>query len=266
MDAGDGPVLEVVELVAGEVGDFVVSEGSFEAALGGLEDLGVVAGVFGLGHLFDNAGKDVLLVFAALFVAGAVEFAFAGELEGAFAIDVVGASIVVAAAGIKCPLGIDIDAAHGVDDFDDGMEADLDGVVDLDIEEIFDGGFAHLDAIHTGVGELVFNAGGAVKLDVGVARNVDEENFGVAWIDDSDNINVAAGAVGNLAAWSIGARNINNEWLGGDIDGAAKIWGLGADFEFEDDASVVGKGSFALLCEIIDIAVAKDNGRNLGVI
>ena len=248
MDAGDGPVLEVVELVAGEVGDFVVSERGFEAAFGGLEDLGVVAGVFGFGHLFDNASEDVLLVFAALFVAGAVEFAFAGELEGAFAIDVVGASIVVAAARIKRPLGIDIDATHGVDDFDDGMEADFDGVVNFDIEEILDGGFAHLDAVHAGVGEFVAKASGAVKLDISVAWDVDEEDLGLFGINDGKDVNIAAGAVGNLAAWGVRARNIDNKWLGGDIDGAAEIWGFGADFELENNASIVGKGGFALLC------------------
>lgn len=79
LDAFDGPFAHGVELVAGEVGDFVVSERGIEAAFGGGEDVGIADGVVRVGHFLDNLRQDLLLVLAAVAVAGGVRFTFARE-------------------------------------------------------------------------------------------------------------------------------------------------------------------------------------------
>lgn len=76
-----------------------------------------------------------------------------------------------------------------------------------------------MHAIDAGMGELVAIAGGAVKLDIIVARNGSEENFVRLGVDGGEYVNIAAAAlhVGHVAI-SVDATDVDREWFGGDVD------------------------------------------------
>lgn len=209
--------------------------------------------VMWVGHFGDDFLNNLLLVLAAVAVAGSVGITFAGKCEGAGAVDVLVETFIkhaLPALQLKSLVGIDINTAEGVDDFNNSLEADLDGIVNLNAEQILDGVFAHFDAVDAGVGELVFVAGGAVKLDVVIARDGNQEDAGGFWIDDRHDIDIAAGGLGDGAA-RVGAGKIDSERFGGDVNGLAKIWGVGADFELVNNTGVVDKSRVGVLGEII---------------
>ena len=206
-----------------------------------------------VGHFGDDFLDNLLLILAAVAVAGSVGIALAGESEGAGAINILVEPLLkhaLPALQFQWLVGIDIDAAKCVDDLDDSLEADLASVVNLNAEQIFDGVFGHLDAVDAGVGELVFIAGGTVELDVIVARDRNEEDACGLWIYDGDDINIAAGGLGD-GATRVGAGNIHCERLGGNVDGLAEVWCIGADFKLVNNARVVGKGRVGVFGEII---------------
>ena len=215
--------------------------------------MGPAHGIVWVGHLGDDFFNNLLLVLAAVAVAGSVGIAFAGESEGAGAVDVLIEAFIkhaLPALQLKSLVGIDINAAEGVHDFDNSLEADLDGIVNLNAEQILDSIFAHFDAVDAGVGEFVLVAGGAVKLDVIIARDGNQEDAGGFWIDDRHDIDIAAGGLGD-GATRVGARKVDGERFGGDVNGLAKIWGVGADLELVNHASVVDESRVGVLGEII---------------
>ena len=215
--------------------------------------MGPADGVVWVGHFGDNFFNNLLLVLAAVAVAGGIGITFAGESEGAGAVDVLIEAFIkhaLPALQAKLLVGININAAEGIHDFDNSLEADLDGIVDLNAEQILDGVFAHFDAVDAGVGELVLVAGGAVELDVVIARDGNQEDAGGFWIDDRHDIDIAAGGLGDGAA-GVGAGKIDGERFGSDVNGLAKIWGVGADFELVNNTGVVDKSRVGVLGEII---------------
>ena len=206
-----------------------------------------------VGHFGDNFLNNLLLVLAAVAVAGSVGITFASESEGAGAVDVRVEALIkhaLPALQLQSLIGIDINTAEGVHDLNNRLEADLDGIVDLNTEQIFDCIFAHFDAVDAGVGELVLVAGSAVELDVIIARDGNQEDAGGFWIDDRHDIDIAAGGLGDGAA-RVGAGKIDGKRFGGDVNGLAEIWGVGADFELVNNTGVVDKSRVGVLGEII---------------
>ena len=78
--------------------------------------------------------------------------------------------------------------------------------------------FAHVNAVDSGVSELDAEAGGAVKLDVVVARGVDEEDFAGDGVDDGDNIGVGAGGSVLDGGAGVGARDVDDDGRGAEVD------------------------------------------------
>ncbi len=99
--------------------------------------MGPADGVMWVGHFGNNLFNNLLLVLAAVAVAGGVGITFAGKSEGASAVYVLIEAFVkhtLPALQLKSLVGIDINTAEGIDNLDNSLEADLNGVVDLDAE------------------------------------------------------------------------------------------------------------------------------------
>lgn len=123
-----------------------------------------------------------------------------------------------------------IDTIDSVNNPSDALEANLEGVINPNAEEVFDGGFAHVETVVAGVGELVREADGAVELDVIVAWDVNEEDFAFGGVDDGKNIDVTVADAVDICAAGVGAGNVDNERLFNDVNRRAKI-GLGFVFD-----------------------------------
>lgn len=218
-DGLDRPVGVVPNFVFNHVEKFGVRERGLEKSVGGGEDFWQAEEIGGLGGFFDGLGDDLLLVLTAVAIAGGIGVAFAREGEGAFAVDVLdagGEGAAFISAGGKILVDVEVDAVEGVDNGFYGIEADLDGLVDFYVEEVGDSIFRHLDAVDTGMSELIFETSGAVELDIIIPRDGDEEDFRGGRVDDGDNIDVAAGGGGEGGA-RVRTGEINDERSGAKL-------------------------------------------------
>ncbi len=68
----------------------------------------------------------------------------------------------------------DVYATECVNELNCGTKVDADIIIDVDAEKIFYCINSHIDAVETGVSEFVFEAGGAVELDVVIAWDAGE--------------------------------------------------------------------------------------------
>ena len=96
-------------------------------------------------------------------------------------------------------IGINIDTVNRIDNFCESCKTDFYGVIDFNTKQILNGSLAHVNTVDARMGELVLGAGGAMKLNIIVARDGNEENFEVLRIDNGEDINVAASGFGNGA-------------------------------------------------------------------
>lgn len=88
-----------------------------------------------------------------------------------------------------------------------------------------------MDAVHTGVGELILRSGGAVELDVAITRNASEEDFVGDRVYRGEHVDVTKSAGAKLTVGVI-AADINRKGFGGNID-FRFINGIGFDFDLD---------------------------------
>ena len=83
-------------------------------------------------------------------------------------------------------------------------------------------------------------------------------------VDDSENIDVATGSLGNWAA-GIGARNVENETFFGYIDSRRVVGFCDEDFKFVNDTTSFEKIRVAFF-EKFEIAVAENDGTDFEIV
>ena len=232
--------------------------------MGGFEDFGVTDKIVWIRDFVDEGGDDLLLVLAAVAVAGRIGITFTSVDEGAFGIEMLLPFYDIAVITFKCGIGFNIDTIDSIDNFNKCIEADLGGIVNFNGEQILNSLLAHFDTVDAGVGELIAEAGGAVELDVVIARDGHEENAEIFWIDDKEHINVAAGGFGDVAT-GIGAGNVENKWFGSDIDRLAVVWCVHANFKFINLDTFVDEIRIGFFKKI-QIALIQDNSGYFKII
>ena len=93
--------------------------------------------------------------------------------------------------------------------------------------------------------KFILNASGTVELNISVARDGEEENFVFDRVDHGENVDVRAGnAVDSLAR--VGAGDVGDEGVFGDIDRWAVICVFDGDFEGVGYFDAVGEGGKVL--------------------
>lgn len=124
-------------------------------------------------------------------------------------------------------------------------------------------GFAN--AIDSGVGEFVFGAGSAGKLNIIIARDGSEENFVSLRVNRGNHIDVAAAAVGNRTI-GISAANENVERFSHDIDdGVSNFFvNIHGDFDSIENASEAAE-VFVIFFEGSFMNSTQENGVGFGV-
>ena len=166
-----------------------------------------------------------------------------------------GGGVIVAGAadGGEGLIGVDVHAADGVDDADKARKVDADVVAHVHTVEVAQRRHAGLDAVESGVGQLVL-AFRAREVNVVVAGGVDEGRLLGDGVDDREDVHVAAGIFGQLTA-VVHAAEVDHERLFGDLVGLCAGEQAGGD---------IVQGREALLCP--DAAhsqrSAKHDGQN----
>jgi len=132
-------------------GDVVSGETGFKSAVERIEDIGIFTQDSGGRSDFIKDNFDNLfLVFTAMAITVGISVAFTRKSERTVSVDVVVArvertiAIFPTGEGI-IDVAIDGDAADSVDEVFDEVEVDASVVVDIDVEQVFDGGHRELD-------------------------------------------------------------------------------------------------------------------------
>ena len=148
--------------------------------------------------------------------------ALTGKSQSGLAVQMVpalgeGGGVVVAGAAHRGEglVGVDVHAADGVDDVDEARKIDAEVVLHIHAVEVAQRGHAGLDAVEAGVGQLVL-AVGACEVNIVVARGVDEGRLLGGGVDHGEDVHVAAGLFGQLAA-VVHAAEVDDERLFRDL-------------------------------------------------
>ena len=183
--------------------------------------------------------------------------ALPGEAQGLLAVEVVDAlgegvarhvdavAVFVGhlhAHGGKLIVGVHVHAVQGVHDLLQSGEVHPGVVIRLDPVEIPQNGGGLVDAVHTGMGQLIPLAV-AGQGHIVVPGGVDQQDLVGPGMDHRQNVHVAEALDIDVRAAGVDAAAIDDEGLGGDgsvgLDGLQLLGGA----ELIDDAGVLGEGA-----------------------
>ena len=149
---------------------------------------------------------------------------FTGKGQSTLAVQMVpalgkGGGVIVAGAAHRGErlIGVDIHAAHGIDDADEARKIDAEVLVHIDPVQVAQGCHAGLHAVQTGMGQFVL-AVGTRQINVVIAGGVDERHPFGGGVDHGKDVHIAAGLFGQFAA-VVHAAQVDHKGLLGDFVG-----------------------------------------------
>ena len=150
--------------------------------------------------------------------------ALTGKGQSALAVQMVpalgkGGGIIIAGAAHRGErlIGVDIHAAHGIDDADEARKVDAEVLVHIDPVQVAQSCHAGLHAVQTGMGQLVL-AVGTRQINVVITGGVDERYLFGGGVDHGENVHIAAGLFSQFAA-VVHAAQVDHKGLLGDLVG-----------------------------------------------